>query len=84
MNRKARLLTAAFGLTMSALSAQAANVIISPLPFTITAPGTYVLTGDLACPPASGSHREAVNIPSTLQGPVDLDLKGFTIADPEA
>ena len=79
MNRKARLLTAAFGLIMSALSAQAANVIISSLPFTITAPGTYVLTGDLTCPAASGSPREAINIPSTLQGPVDFDLKGFTI-----
>jgi hypothetical protein len=37
---------AAFGLIMSALSAPAADIQITSLPFNITAPGTYVLTGD--------------------------------------
>jgi hypothetical protein len=43
------LLMAAFGL-LSALSAQSANIKISSLPFNITAPGTYVVTGNLTFP----------------------------------
>jgi hypothetical protein len=80
MTRKTGLLlTAAFGLTTSALPAQSADVIISAVPFTITAPGTYVLAGNLICP---ASPTGAINIPSNLQGPVDVNLKGFTITGP--
>jgi hypothetical protein len=45
------------------------------LPFTLTAPGTYVLVSDLACAPST----YAITIPTNLTGPVIVDLKGFTI-----
>ncbi|MBV8142978.1 MAG: hypothetical protein JOZ60_13145 [Verrucomicrobia bacterium] len=80
MNRiKGLLLTAAFGLITSALPAQSANVVISAVPFTITAPGTYVLAGNLTCP---ATPNGAINIPSNLPGPVVVNLKGFTITGP--
>jgi hypothetical protein len=68
---------AAFGL-LSALSTQAANIKISSLPFNITAPGTYVLTGNLTSP-LTGSGLGAINKSTTVEGPVILDLKGFTL-----
>ena len=70
------LLMAAFSLIMSAIAAQAANIQITFLPYTIAAPGTYVLTGDLSYPTQTGF---AVNILTTLAGPVVLDFKGHTI-----
>jgi hypothetical protein len=70
------LLTAAFSL-LSVLSAQAANIKISSLPFNITAPGTYVLTGNLTF--ASG-NQAGINVISNVSGPVVVDLKGFILA----
>ena len=70
MNLKNTLATAAFGLIMSALSASAANIKITSLPLDITAPGTYVLTGNLTSP----SSGTAIHISSSIPGPVVLDL----------
>jgi hypothetical protein len=80
MNLKNTLLMAAFGLIISALSAQSANIKISSLPFNITAPGTYVVTGNLnfASPP-SGNAVAAITISTSISGPVNLDLRGFTL-----
>jgi hypothetical protein len=85
------LLMAAFGLIMSALTVQAANtqlattqaaksttIPISFLPFPpITAPGTYVVTGNLSY--TSGGTNPAISINGPIAGPVIVDLKGFTI-----
>ena len=60
------LLTAAFSL-LRILAAQAANIPISSLPFTITAPGTYVLAQDLSY---SAQQGVAINILTNLAGPV--------------
>jgi hypothetical protein len=71
--------TAAFGLIMSAIAAQAANIQITSipsLPYTIAAPGTYVLTKNLSYPAQTGF---AINILTTLAGPVVLDFQGHTI-----
>jgi hypothetical protein len=74
------LLTAAFGLIMSALSALSANIPISYLPFAITAPGTYVLTGSLTfSSPPSGDAVAAITVSTSISGPVIVDLKGFTL-----
>jgi hypothetical protein len=73
---KIPLLMAAFGL-LSALSAQAANIKISSLPFAITAPGTYVVTGNLTF--AATTNVAAITISTAIQGPVIVDLKGFTL-----
>jgi hypothetical protein len=70
------LVTATFSL-LSVLSAHAANIKISSLPFNITAPGTYVLTGNLSY--TSGSSFGAISISGQIEGPVVVDLKGFTI-----
>jgi hypothetical protein len=67
---------AAFSL-LSVLSAQAANIKISALPFSITASGTYVLTGNLSY---TGSSA-AIGISAPMAGAVILDLKGFTITN---
>ena len=83
---KNTLLTAAFALIMSALSAQSANIPILALPFKITAPGTYVLTRNLiyslaanVAPGSPGSPPPAITISSTTPGQIVLDLKGFSI-----
>jgi parallel beta-helix repeat protein len=77
MNRPTRaLVTATFSL-LSVLSAHAANIKISSLPFNITAPGTYALTGNLSY--TSGSSFGAISISGLIEGPVVVDLKGFTI-----
>jgi len=68
------LLMAALGQIMSATVLQAANIQISSLPFNITAPGTYVLTGNLTT-----SAFTAISISSMVSGPIILDLKGHTI-----
>jgi hypothetical protein len=78
MNRKIHLLVASFGIIVYTLSAHAANIPISTLPFTITAPGTYVLTGDLT----SSSAGNAISVGMGIQGPVIVDLKGFKITGP--
>jgi hypothetical protein len=86
------LLTAAFNLIMSALSAQAANtqlattqaaktstIPISYLPYPITAPGTYVLTGNLTL---TSGNLGGINVLTNVSGPVVIDLKGYTITGP--
>ena len=74
---------AALSLTMSAIAAQAANIQITSLPFTIGAPGTYVITGNLnftaPTSPFTSTFFAAILIPTSLSGPVILDLKGFTL-----
>jgi hypothetical protein len=76
MRLKNILLMAALGLTMSALTAQAAPKIpISAVPFNITGPGTYELVGNLTC---TTPIAAAITI-SNITGPVILDFKGFTI-----
>jgi hypothetical protein len=80
MNLKNTLATAAFGLIMSALAAQSASITISSLPYPITAPGTYVLTGNLTfSSPPSGDAVAAITIATSISEPVILDLKGFTL-----
>jgi hypothetical protein len=82
------LLTAALDLIMSAITAQAANTQlattqaakptsspISRLPYTIGAPGTYVVTGNLTCFTAGN----AITINVTSPGTVILNLNGFTL-----
>jgi hypothetical protein len=72
-------------LLTSALMAQAAptaTTTITALPFTITAPGTYVLKSNLIF--ASDPNGTAIQIETTVQGPVTLDLQGFTITGPNA
>jgi hypothetical protein len=87
IQKKILLLTAALSLLMSTVhtgnaqpatsqAAKSATTIISALPYTITTPGTYVLTADLIC----SSTQAAVLIPTyNLSGSVVLDLKGHTI-----
>ena len=80
MRSKNILLTAAFGLIMSAITAQAANVQITSLPFNITAPGTYVLTSNLSWTQINGTP--AITVATTVAGPVILNLEGFTLSTP--
>jgi hypothetical protein len=76
MIRTPILLTVALNLIMSAITTYAANMQIASLPYTISAPGTYVLTKDLSY---SAQQGVAINILTTLGGPVVLDFKGHTI-----
>jgi hypothetical protein len=78
MRLQSTLLMAAFGL-LSALSAQAANIKISALPFTITSPGTYVLSSNLSFTTGNPGDS-AISIASNIQGPVTINLNGFTIS----
>jgi hypothetical protein len=68
---------------MSAITAQSADVQITSLPFTIGVPGTYVITGNLSftapTPPNASTYYAAILVPTSLPGPVILDLKGFTL-----
>ena len=77
MNPKLSVLTAALGLIVSALPAQSADIPISSLPFAITAPGTYVVTGNLSY--AAQTNTAAISIATNISGPVILDLKGFSL-----
>jgi hypothetical protein len=62
------------------LASQSANIPISSLPFAITGPGTYVVTGDLTFSlPPGGNPVAAITVPTSLSGPVVIDLKGFTL-----
>jgi hypothetical protein len=74
MIRTTLILMAALGLTISATALQAANIQILSLPFNITAPGNYVLTGNF-----NYSGSPAINITGPFSGPVVLNLKGHTI-----
>jgi hypothetical protein len=82
---KNTLLMAAFSLIMSALAVFAqsavstATIKISSAPYTITAPGTYVLTGDLDDPSSIGTIM--IDSAAAVTGPVVLDLKGFRVTN---
>lgn len=81
------LLTAAFGLIMSAYAGPpAAPIQIPALPFNINAPGTYVLNGDLSFTDIINNQDTglewdypAITISTAISGPVVLDLRGHTI-----
>jgi len=62
-------------------AAKTASIPISVLPFSINAPGTYVLTGNLTSPITSYGFG-AINIATAIAGPVIVDLKGFAITGP--
>lgn len=63
---------------MGALSAQAAEIPIIYLPYTISAPGNYVLKSNLPAPQFQGTGITI--IPSaTNTGPVVLDMKGHSL-----
>lgn len=70
------LMMATFSL-LGVLSAQAANMKISFLPFPITEPGTYVVTKNLSF--SATTNLAAITISTAIQGPVIVDLKGFTL-----
>jgi hypothetical protein len=85
------LLTLSVALSLAgALTTQAAPpkknpppILISSLPFTITAPGTYVLTGNLSYT-ASGTNPVAITInvsAGSIGSAIILDLNGFTITN---
>src|SRR5260370_42389736 len=73
MTSPTTLLTAALGLIMSALAAQSATIPITTVPYTISSPGTYVLTGNLTSPPLQ--NQSAILITGSA-GTVVLDLQG--------
>jgi hypothetical protein len=83
---KTTLVLAAFGLITNGTSmGQSVNaaaitkkIRIDSLPFNITAPGTYVLTGNLTSPLTSYGLG-AINISTPIAGRVVLDLNGFTL-----
>ena len=50
---------------------------ISSLPFVISAPGTYVLTGNLSY--SDTTNTAAIKIQTDIQGTVTVDLQGFTL-----
>jgi hypothetical protein len=50
------------------------------LPFSITAPGTYVLSGNLVYPLSGTGTPAAITVAGTVNGAVIIDLKGFTLS----
>jgi hypothetical protein len=76
MNQQKIISTAVLGLLMSALTAQAASIKISSLPFNITAPGTYVVTANLSYP---SQQNAAITISTSIPGAVVLNLQGHTL-----
>jgi hypothetical protein len=70
-------LKAALGLLIVSVTASFAaptpNIVIQSLPYTISAPGTYVLARNL------NFSGVGISIVTNLSGPVIVDLKGFTI-----
>jgi hypothetical protein len=78
MKRLLFLAVTAFSLT-GVLTAQGAPAtIISYLPFTISAPGNYVLASNLAIAQERGAAI-TILISETTGGPILLDFKGFTL-----
>jgi hypothetical protein len=69
------LLMAAFGLITSALSANAQTTIWT-VPYTISAPGAYVLGSNIA---SSVFGASAITINSPTSGKIILDLGGYTL-----
>jgi hypothetical protein len=73
------LLMTAFSL-LSVLSAQAADIQITALPFGINTPGTYVLDSDFIF---TDPTRPAISVNGfLLTGPVIVNLKGHTLLGP--
>ena len=73
---------AALGLITSAAAQVVSNPItISALPYTITAPGTYILASNLSFTVAAGttSATPAIKIATNILGQVVLDFRGHTI-----
>jgi len=80
MNRPTqKVLTASLGLIMSAIVAAATDIPITSLPYTITAPGTYVFIQDLTY---SDPNIPAITInpPFGAASVIVLDLRGHTLA----
>jgi hypothetical protein len=72
MKLKNMLLVAAFSLLTPIIAASGANILITNLPFTIAAPGKYVLNSDLT---SSGSpYAITVTVSNVI-----IDLKGHTL-----
>lgn len=67
---------AALGQIMNATALPATNIQISYLPYTISAPGTYVLTTNMSYPSSQGA---AITTLKTIPGPVVLDCEGHAI-----
>jgi hypothetical protein len=65
--------------TVTAQAAKSTSTQISSLPFNITAPGTYVLTGNLTF---TSGNLAGINVITNVSGPVVIDLKGYTITGP--
>jgi Right handed beta helix region len=70
------LLTAALGLMTGAFTVKAATPITA-LPYTISSPGTYALTGNLTSP-LLANDQSAILITGSA-GTVVLDLKGYSL-----
>jgi hypothetical protein len=77
MTRPAILLTAALSLIMSAITAQAADIQITRLPYNISVPGTYILTSNLSANVLGGFP---ITVDSAVAGPIIIDLKEWTLA----
>jgi hypothetical protein len=75
-----KILTAALCLIVSAITVYTvhaqSNIKISSLPFNITAPGTYALTGDLTF---SSLSQAGISISTAIPGPVVLAPEGTAI-----
>jgi hypothetical protein len=72
------LLTASLSLIMSPMAVQADPATkIFTLPCVITVPGNYVLASNLFF--SGPMYSTAITISPTINGPVIIDLKGFTI-----
>ena|ERR1700730_11868159 len=65
----------ALNLIMIAIPTQATEIVISAVPYSITAPGTYFLGSNLTY---TGTNY-AITINVAAEGNVELDLKEFTI-----
>jgi hypothetical protein len=70
---------ASLTIAITAHAAPNGNIPITYLPFNITAPGTYVLNGNLSYPNETRSTPPAITVASTVAGPVTINLKGFSI-----
>jgi hypothetical protein len=77
MKLKNTLLVAAFSLITTIIAESGANIPITTLPLNITAPGTYVLKGNLSYLGTDGTP--AIAIANNITGTVVVDLNGFTI-----
>ena len=74
---KIKITTLLVALITGLISANAAppGIPINSLPFSISAPGTYVLTQDLT----TGGVEQAIDIAANIPGPVTIDFQGHAI-----